>query len=249
MLGNSPALTVLIFVVAIVYSTVGQAGASGYLAAMGAFGFEPAVMKPTALALNLTVAGIGAVRFAQAGHFDWRAYWPFALLGLPAAYLGGAIRLPSAVYYPLVGTVLLVAAVQLARSAFPRAGEPHAAIPERPPVGWSIATGAAVGLLSGITGTGGGVFLAPVLLLAGWADARRAAGLSTAYNLLGSAAALAGAWTAAPALPPALPGWILAAAAGALIGSQLGRRGLPTRALRLILGGILAAAGLRMLVA
>ncbi len=249
MSAESLPLTLLIFLTAIVYSTVGQAGATGYLAAMGAFGFEPAVMRPTALALNLTVAGIGAVRFAQAGYFDWRSFWPFMLPGIPAAYAGGTIQLPSAVYYPLVGAVLLMAAAQLARSALAPANGDPAPMPDRPPRGWSIATGAAVGLLSGMMGTGGGVFLAPVVLLAGWADARRTAGLSAAYNLVASAAALAGTWTMVPALPPALPGWVLVVAAGALIGSQLGRRGLPTKALRLVLAAVLVAAGVKLLLA
>ncbi|BBK41472.1 UPF0721 transmembrane protein [Allostella vacuolata] len=242
MADGSLVLALLIFLTAIVYSIVGQAGATGYLAVMGAFGFEPAVMKPTALALNLTVAAIGAVRFARAGHLDGRAFWPLALLGVPAAGLGGAISLPAAIYHPLVGTVLLLAAIQLARSTRAR----PAAATQRPPIGWSILAGGGVGLLSGLTGTGGGVFLAPLLLLAGWAGARQAAALSAACNLVASAAGLAGAWATAPALPGALPLWIPLVAAGALIGSGIGSYGLPDRPMRLVLAAILAAAGAKL---
>ena len=244
---GSPVLALLIFLTAVVYSMVGQAGATGYLAVMGAFGFEPAVMKPTALALNLTVAAIGAVRFARAGHFDGRAFWPFALLGLPAAWLGGAIALPAGIYHPLVGAVLLLAAIQLVRSARASPAEPARPRGDRPPVGWSILLGGVVGLLSGLTGTGGGVFLAPAVLLAGWASAQRAAALAAACNLFASAAGLAGAWAAAPALPAALQLWIPLVAAGALIGSSLGSRRLPDRPMRLVLAAILAAAGTKLL--
>src|SRR6266496_20090 len=106
-------LAALIFVVALLYSTVGHAGASGYLAAMALFGMAPAVMKPTALVLNLLVAAIGTIQFARAGHFSWRLFWPFAATSIPMAFVGGTITLPTTTYKQVLGGVLLVAAFRL----------------------------------------------------------------------------------------------------------------------------------------
>src|SRR5919112_3910511 len=109
-------LTVLIFAAAILYSSVGHAGASGYLAAMALVGIAPEVMKPTALALNILVATIATVRFYRAGYFYWAAFWPFVIGSVPLAFVGGAITLPGYLYKPAVGLVLLYAALRLVRS-------------------------------------------------------------------------------------------------------------------------------------
>jgi len=240
-------LAILIFATAVLYSAVGQAGASGYLAVMGLAGLAPSVMKPTALALNLLVAAIGTFSFARAGYFRWRTFYPFAVLGVPFSFVGGTITVPAHLYYPLVGVLLLFAASQLARHALGIATDRRRAAAESAPPFWpALATGAAVGLLSGMTGTGGGIFLASVILLMGWVEPHRTAAVAAAYNLLNSAAALSGAWASASAFPEALPTWLAAAAAGALIGSQLGTRLAPGM-LKVILAAILAVAGFRMI--
>src|SRR3712207_1382952 len=157
-------LTVLIFAAAILYSSVGHAGASGYLAAMALVGLAPEVMKPTALALNILVATIAPVRFYRAGYFYWSALWPFAIGSVPLAFVGGAITLPGYVYKPAVGIVLLYAAYRLVRSTMkePRqAAVKGISIPTAP----AVASGGVIGLLSGLTGTGGGIFLSPLLLI------------------------------------------------------------------------------------
>src|SRR4030088_1661459 len=110
-------LAILIFAIALLYSTVGHAGASGYIAAMALFGMAPVIMKPTALTLNIIVALVGAVRFYRAGFFSWRTFWPFAVTSIPAAYIGGALNLPVTVYKSVVGVVLLYSAVRLFWSA------------------------------------------------------------------------------------------------------------------------------------
>src|SRR5258706_8136919 len=106
-------LAILIFVIALLSSTVGHAGASGYIAAMALFSMTPLVMKPTALTLNIIVALVGTVRFYRAGFFSWRTFWPFAVASIPAAYLGGALSLPVPVYKSVVEAVLLYSAVRL----------------------------------------------------------------------------------------------------------------------------------------
>lgn len=237
----------ILLVIAGLYAAVGQAGATGYLAAMGVLGLDPDVMKPTALALNLVVASIAAVQFRRAGQFSWRTFYPFAVLGFPFSLLGGAVHLPEHVYYPLVGAILLVASVQMfARALRPRPAT-GGAPPVEPPFWPALCAGAAVGFVSGTTGTGGGVFLAPVILAMNWVDVRRTAAVTAAYNLLNSAAALAGSYATLGRLPPALPGWLLAVAAGGTIGAILGSRYLPDRALRYLLATILLASGVRML--
>ncbi|ALG72628.1 membrane protein [Azospirillum thiophilum] len=243
-------LSGLILVVAALYAAVGQAGASGYLAVMGMVGLDPAVMKPAALTLNLLVAAIGTARFARAGLLHWRNVYPFGVLGMPFSFAGGLVHLPAAAYYPVVGACLLLAGLELTRSTWV-AGRRRAvpAAPDHPPFWAALAAGAGIGFLSGMTGTGGGIFLAPLILLMGWVETRRTAAVSAAFNLLNSASALLGTWATVPALPPALPVWLMAAGAGGLFGAWLGSRHLPVVALRYLLSAILVASGVKMLMA
>lgn len=243
-LSDTTLLTVLVFVIAVLYSAVGQAGATGYLAAMGLVGMAPVVMKPTALALNLLVASVATLRFARAGHFKWTTFYPFAVLGVPFSFIGGMINVPGHLYYPLVGTLLLLAGAQLAISRNHAMAEP--AVDASPPFWWALLSGAVVGLISGTTGTGGGIFLAPIILIMGWVDVRRTAAVVAAYNLLNSGAALSGAWSGVAIFPEALPIWLVIAAVGAFVGTALSSR-LSANALRLMLATILAIAGTKML--
>jgi len=242
-------LAALILLAATLYSSVGHAGASGYLAAMAVVGLAPETMRPTALALNILVATIATARYARAGLFDWRTLWPFALASVPAAFLGGTLHLPTSLYRPLVGVILLLAALELARSARrSETGEEDASRSDVP-VAPALCIGAGIGLLSGLTGTGGGIFLSPVLLFLGWARTRKTSGVSAAFILLNSVAALAGTTFAVSALPPAVPLWLLAATVGALVGTQLGTRLLPVSALRYALSLVLVVAGAKLILA
>lgn len=232
--------------VAVLYAAVGQAGASGYLALMALTGTAAGTMKVTALALNTAVAAIGTWVFLRAGRLSWRSIWPFAVLGFPFSMLGGAIHLPAEVYFPVVGAVLILSAVQMTRSALGRAA---LQTPSRhPPFLAALLTGAVIGLVSGMTGTGGGVFLAPVILMMGWASARDTASITAVYNLVNSAAALLGAWAIWDQLPTAMPLWLAAVVLGGTLGAAIGARHLPERALRLLLALLLFVSGLRMLV-
>jgi uncharacterized membrane protein YfcA len=239
-------LALLIFAAAILYSSVGHAGASGYLAAMALVGVAPEVMKPTALALNILVAPIATTRYYRAGYFSWSALWPFALGSIPLSFVGGAITLPGYLYKPAVGLVLFYAAYRLFRSTMSgtqEAPDKGINIPTLPAVAW----GGRIGLLSGLTGTGGGIFLSPLLLFTGWAGTRPTSGTSAAFILVNSIAGLAGSFASIRYLPDALPVWAVAAAVGGLIGSELGSRKLQSNGIRRALAAVLVIAGLKLM--
>lgn len=231
----------LIFLAALLYSTVGHGGASGYLAVMALLGVAPLMMKPTALTLNVLVAAIGCWRFIGAGHFNLRLFLPLVLASVPAAFVGGLLTLPTLWYQPLVGAVLLYAGAQSLR----RRHDTDIISQPFHPLG-AIMAGAVIGLLSGLTGVGGGIFLTPLLLWLGWAPMRTVAGISAAFILLNSLAGLAGLLSTGATLPPALPWLALAALAGALIGTELGSRRLSLPWLRQLLSLILIIAGLKL---
>lgn len=241
-------LPIIFAITAALYAAVGQAGGTGYIAAMGLLGFAPDIMKPTALALNILVAAIGCARFARAGLLTWRSCFPFAVLGAPFSLLGGAVNLSPSLYQPLVGALLLLASALMIRSA-PDAAHLDRKVPVAPPLIASLLTGGAIGFVSGTTGVGGGIFLAPVILSFGWIDTRQSSAVSAMFNLLNSAAALAGAWATLPGLPGSLPWWLLAVGVGGSIGSWLGSRRLSATMLRYILAALLITAGVRMLFA
>lgn len=241
-------LSPIFALVAILYAAVGQAGGTGYIAVMGLVGFAPSVIKPTALALNILVAAIGCARFYRVGLLTWRSCYPFAVLGAPFSLLGGAIHLPASIYQPVVGILLLLAAFQMVRSARFAALRDETAS-HQPPFMAAMLVGGIVGFVSGVTGVGGGIFLAPLILLFGWVETRQASGVSAAFNLLNSAAALAGAWATIPTFPAQLPWWLLSVGLGAVLGSWLGAHHLPPQVLRVILAVLLLVSGLRMVLA
>lgn len=236
-------IAALIFVVALLYSTVGHAGASGYLAAMALFGLAPAVMKPTALTLNILVAVIGTVRFTRAGFFSWRTFWPFAVTSIPASYIGGALSLPVPIYKSIVGVVLIYSAVRLFFSAT-KADQQEV---REVPIAIALVIGAALGFLSGLTGVGGGIFLSPVLLLMGWAKTRETSGVAVTFILVNSIAGLLGHVQSVALIPHEVAYWAPAALIGGWIGTALGTRVLPVAQIRRWLSVVLVLAGLKLL--
>ena len=236
-------LAILIFVIALLYSTVGHAGASGYIAAMALFGMAPVIMKPTALTLNIIVALIGTVRFYRAGFFSWRTFWPFAVASIPAAYLGGSLTLPVSVYKSIVGVVLIYSAVRLFWSSGSADNKKTSLVP----IWLALIVGAAIGLLSGLTGVGGGIFLSPVLLLMHWAETKETSGVSAAFILVNSIAGLLGQYPAIANLPDHLVYWAPAALIGGWIGTELGTRVLPVSNIRKWLSVVLVLAGLKLI--
>lgn len=230
-----------VLLVAVLYSSVGHAGASGYIAVMSLLGMAPAEIRPLALSLNILVALIASWQFRRAGHFSWPLFWPFTALAIPAAWLGGYLALPASAFSLLLGAVLLFSAARF----FWSPAEPSKVEPPRR--GLALLCGAGIGLLSGLTGTGGGIFLTPLLLLAGWARAKPAAAVSAPFILFNSTAGLLGTWQGGGPLPSLLIWLLLAAAIGGLLGSHLGSHRLPSTAVRRLLAAVLLVAGLKLL--
>jgi uncharacterized membrane protein YfcA len=234
-------LAALFFGASLLYSSVGHAGASAYLAAMALVGVQPAVMRPTALILNLFVASIVVFRFARAGHLPWKSLVPLVAGSIPAAFIGGSLELPADIYRPLVALALLAGAWRLATTI-----PDHDEDPRGVPVLAGIGAGAAIGLLAGLTGTGGGIFLTPLLVLAAWAPTRDAAGLSGAFILANSVAGLAGLASDGFVVPGGMPVWIGAVIAGGAIGSWLGAARVSILSLRRVLAAVLVLAAAKL---
>lgn len=237
-------LAFCLFLGAALYTTVGHAGASAYIAIMALFGVAPGVMRPTALVLNILVSAYASWRYVGAGLFRWRTLWPVLIGAIPMAFVGGSIQLPGHYYRPLVGVVLLVAAARLAWPSRIRIEE--RAIVDLP-VGWGVMAGLGIGLLSGLTGTGGGIFLSPLILFMGWSDVRTASGVAAVFILCNSIAGLLGNITSVHALPSDLPLLAAAALSGAVVGTVLGISRFANAAILKALGLVLAIAGLKMI--
>lgn len=242
-------LAALLFAVAALYTSVGHAGASGYIAMMALAGLAPEEMRPTALALNLLAGGIGLARYWRGGHVRWRNVLPFVLASAPAAFLAAMVPLPVDTYALLLGMVLVAAAAGVFRTAGDADAQDRAAHGRRVPWWPALLVGTVIGVLSGLTGTGGAIFLTPVLLFAHWMPTREASGTSVAFVMANSATALAGLLLAGGELPSALPAWLVAVALGALLGTQLGLHWLPAKALRRALGVVLLVAAVKLLFA
>lgn len=238
-------MTILLFLtVALLYSSVGHAGASGYLAVMTLFiGLTEDTARPTALALNLLVASIGVIQFASARQIPWRQLLPFCAGSIPLAFVGARIKLTNDWYKIFVGFVLFIAALRLL------AGLPNriAIKPAHDLI--AIVIGAAIGVLSGLTGTGGGIFLTPLLLFMGWATPKQAAGISVAFILVNSAVGLYGRLTsnAGINIPTDAYGWFIAAGCGGLLGSWFGARRSGFDMLRRLLAVVLLIAAVKLL--
>ena len=227
--------------IAFLYSTVGHAGASGYIAMMTLWGIAPTTIRPTALVLNILVASIGAFQFWRAGHFNWKLFWPFALFSIPAAYFGGYLQPSASVLRILIGVVLLFSAVRL---VLRRSDPPETFAPSRPT---SISVGAGLGFLSGLTGTGGGIFLTPLLLFCRWAHIRQAAAVSALFIWANSVAGLVGYFTRVHSVPSLGLTLALAAIIGGIVGSHLGSRRFAVRVISLFLATVLFIAGTKLI--
>jgi uncharacterized membrane protein YfcA len=230
-----------ILAIAFLYSSVGHAGASGYIAVMSLAGLSPAFIKPTALTLNILVAILGTWHFWRAGHFRWDLFWPFALFSVPLATVGGYLTLPPKAFMVLVGIVLLASAVRFLVD--PK--EPAETHPPSRPV--ALGVGGALGLLAGLTGTGGGVFLTPLLIFMKWTPTKTASAISVMYILFNSIAGLTGHIMKTHKPPTFVVPLVIAALVGGAAGSYLGSRHFSPILIKRLLAAVLIIAGLKLI--
>ncbi len=237
------ALTACLFFGAVLYTSIGHAGASAYIAIMALFDVPVVTMRPTALALNVLVSSFTSFRFLRAGLFRWRTLWPFVLTAIPMAAIGGYIQLPGQYYRPFVGIILFLAALRfLLPTNIKQSADWH-----DPPVWAGLMCGAAIGLLSGLSGTGGGIFLSPLLMVFRWSEVRTASGVVAVFILCNSVSGLLGNWASLGSIAPQLPQYAAAVMLGAVIGTTLGIRVLSTDKLLKALGLVLVIAGAKMI--
>jgi hypothetical protein len=236
------ALAVCMGLGAALYTSVGHAGASAYIALMAMFGVATQTMRPTALVLNIVAASFASLRYIKAGQFRFRTLWPVLIGAVPMAFIGGTIQLPPHTYRPLVGVVLLISA---ARFLWPVEFTANAE-PRDLPVLPGLIAGAGIGLLSGLTGTGGGIFLSPLLLFMAWSTTRNASGVAAVFILCNSAAGLLGNYAAVRELPSELPLYLGAVVLGTLAGTTFGIR-MKSEYILKALGIVLTIAGSKLI--
>jgi uncharacterized protein len=235
-------LCLAIMLVAFLYSSVGHAGASGYIAVMTLFGLAPAVIKPSALVLNILVASLTAFQFWRAGHFSWERFWPFAVLSIPFAFIGGYINLPTRWFKILVGIVLLYSALRFFLTS--KSDNQDITPPSKP---LALFTGAGLGLLSGLTGTGGGIFLTPLMIFFRWSTTKTASAVSALFILVNSISGLLGNLSSTKQLPTfALP-VAMAAIVGGAFGSYFGSQRFSVGFITKLLAVVLLIAGIKLI--
>lgn len=245
-------LHLAILLLAFLYSSVGHAGASGYIAAMTLAGVAIEEIRPAALMLNLGVACFVVWNFMRGGHFRWHLTWPFLPLAMPCAWLGARIELPTNVISILLGAVLLFSAV---RFLMPPADESNECKPpadectecKRPEIWKSLPVGAVLGFLAGMTGTGGGIFLTPLLLCLGWARPKTAAAASIVFIAGNSLFGLIAFGAQQGGLPWSLMSLLPLAVVGGFVGSRLGSFHFAPATIRRLLSVVLIMAASKLL--
>ncbi|GAB5416734.1 MAG: sulfite exporter TauE/SafE family protein [Crocinitomicaceae bacterium] len=233
-------------VVAFLYASVGHGGASGYLALMALFSFAPETMKPTALLLNLFVAGISFTQFALAGHFKMRLFAVFAALSIPLSFVGGTVSIDSGVYKVVLGILLLFAIVRML-GWMGNGTEKRRFKFNSSNIAIGLLIGSAIGFFSGLIGIGGGIILSPVILLLGWGSVKEAAAVSALFIWVNSAAGLGGQLYTGVTLDSEV--WLYAGIAviGGFFGSYFGSQRWNVKVLRYVLAFVLVLASVKLI--
>jgi hypothetical protein len=237
-----PLFYVLLFIVAFLYASVGHGGASGYLALMALFNFSPAVMKPTALMLNLFVSMVSFIQFYRGKYFRWKIFVPLIVLSIPMAFLGGMVAIKDPVYKTILGLFLII---PICRFLFFKNTDPK---DMKPPNLYLLPViGGVIGFLSGMLGIGGGIILSPILLLLKWTNQKQTAAISALFIFVNSVAGLAGQYTKGIQLSPEMLGYVAVAFAGGLCGAYMGSLKFPQTVLKNLLAFVLMIATWKLL--
>lgn len=234
----------LLFVVAFLYASVGHGGASGYLALMALFSFSPAVMKPSALILNIFVSLIAFIQYYRRGYFKWKLFFPFILTSIPASFIGAYITVDAEIYKKILGVILIFSALRLSGII----GKENEAIKEVKLI-YALIIGGAIGLLSGMIGIGGGIILSPLILLLHWGNMKQTAAVSALFIFVNSVAGLSGLFFKGLNIDTTLVLWISVAFVGGLAGAYFGSKKFEFKTLKIILALVLVIASFKLLLA
>ncbi len=250
-------IPILIFVMAVLYSSVGHGGASGYLAVLSFFSLLPDEMATTALCLNVLVSSLAFGTFYRAGYFSWSLIWPFIVASIPAAFIGGMIQVPREVYYLILAVVLLYAAFRMVGSVSAKNSESLKNLEAQHEVkkkvkkqikkSVALGAGAGIGLISGLIGVGGGIFLSPLMVLMKWASLKQTAAVSALFIGVNALSGLLGRAVRGGLVFGELLPYLMAGLAGGLIGSYLGAHRVSDLILRRVLAGVLLIASFKLI--
>lgn len=234
----------LFLIIATLYSSVGHAGASGYLAVMALLSFAPETIKPTSLVLNIIVSSIAAVKFIRAGYFDKKIFLAFIITSVPLAFLGGYISISPKYFKLIAGIFLIISALLLVVKTYIK---PIQTTTRQMPLTFGLIIGSIIGLFSGLIGVGGGIFLSPIIILANWTTPRKASGIAALFILCNSLSGLAGHTTARFTLDHNILYWIFAVIIGGFAGTYLGTKRLNNKVIITCLFLVLLTAGLKFI--
>jgi len=235
------AFFVLLLIVAFMYASVGHGGASGYLALMALFSFSMEVMKPSALLLNIFVAGISFWFFKKNNHFKWKLFYPFAITSIPAAFIGGSLTINPEIYKQILGVFLIIAILRMLNLFGKNTIQTNV-----PKIWWPLAIGLIIGLFSGMIGIGGGIILSPVIILLGWGTIKEAAAVSALFIVVNSIAGIFGFTMSGGYIPTEAFYLVPVAIAGGAIGAFFGSGKFNTTVLTYLLSIVLLIASIKL---
>ncbi len=232
---------ILLLLVSFLYATVGHGGASGYLALMVFFSYTPESMKSTALVLNICVSFISFMHYYKNGHFKWSFFWPFIVLSIPAAYIGGLMKVDDSTYKKILGILLLFPIYKLiVTSKNPNQTTKSIHLTS------AILIGGCIGYLSGLIGIGGGIILSPVILLLHWANFKETAASSALFIFVNSIAGMIGLYTKGFVLQPEIGIMLVTVVIGGMLGAYMGAKKFDSVWLRRILALVLVLASIKL---
>ena len=234
----------LLFIGSVLYSSVGHGGASAYIAILALSGTPVGIIKPIGLILNIVVSSITSIRFIKHKLFSLKVLIPVVSGSIPAAFVGGYISLPSELYKPLVGIVLIIAGLQLIFQFF-KSNQTDKN--EKVSIIFAVFIGVLIGLLSGLTGTGGGIFLSPLIIFLGWTSVKGASGTAAVFILFNSISGLLGNVSSVHSVPDEIFVYVFAVLIGTLIGTHLGIKKHNQLAVKKTLGAVIIIAGFKFI--
>ncbi len=232
---------IILPIVAFLYASVGHGGASGYLALMALFSFAPETMKPTALLLNLFVAGIAFYHYYKAGYFNKKLFLAFAIASIPLAFLGGMIEIDATIYKRILGVLLIFAILKMLNVFGKETG-----VIKDIKLWQGLVVGGVIGFFSGLIGIGGGIILTPIILLLHWGKMKEAAAVSALFIWVNSAAGLIGQFTSGVSISSQSFVLVAVAMVGGFIGSYYGSKKFDNILLRYLLAFVLIIASVKL---